>query len=115
MGDERNLAAVARDAPLVHHVLFWLKKPGPVADRDTLIAGLRTLSAIPVIRSLHIGVPAPTGQRDVVDASYDVSEIMTFANAADQKAYQDHPLHQRFVADCGHLWRKVMVYDAVEV
>lgn len=96
---------------LVHHVFFWLNNAGSQADRDALIAGLWTLRAIPVIRNLQVGVPAPTEQRDVVDASYDVSELMYFNNAADQKIYQDHPIHQAFVAKCQHLWSKVVVYD----
>ena len=96
---------------LVHHVFFWLKTPGSRADRDQLIAGLRTLKDIPVIRNLQIGVPANTEKRDVVDASYDVSELMYFDNAADQKIYQDHPVHQAFVKSCEHLWQKVVVYD----
>lgn len=96
---------------LVHHVFFWLNNAGSQADRDALIAGLRTLKAIPVIRNLQVGVPASTEQRDVVDSSFDVSELMYFDNAADQKVYQDHPIHQAFVAKCQHLWKKVVVYD----
>ena len=98
---------------LVHHVFFWLQRPGSAADRDQLVAGLRTLAAIPVIRSLEVGVPASTESRDVVDASFDVSELMVFDNVADQKIYQDHPIHLEFVAACQHLWRKVVVYDMI--
>lgn len=107
-------AAAAGDAGLVHHVFFWLRNPASAADRDALIAGLQTLRQIDVIRGLRIGVPAPTEQRDVVDASFDVSELMFFANAADQKLYQDHPVHRAFVARCEQLWRKVVVYDMVD-
>ncbi len=56
-------AASAETGKIVHHVFFWLKNPGSAADRDQLIAGLRTLAAIPVIRSLQIGVPASTWMR----------------------------------------------------
>lgn len=41
------------------------------------------------------------------------SLLMFFASVEDQKRYQDHPLHLKFVEDCAHLWRKVVVYDAV--
>lgn len=98
---------------LAHHVFFWLKRPGSAEDRAALIAGLRELAAIEVIRGLHIGTPAPTEQRDVVDASYDVAELMFFDSAADQKTYQDHPLHQAFIDRHGHLWQRVVVYDTV--
>ncbi len=102
---------VAGAGRLVHHVFFWLKRPGSTEDRNQLIAGLRTLAEIPVIRSLQIGVPASTEQREVVDSSFDVSELMLFDSVADQAIYQDHPVHQDFVVKCGHLWRKVIVYD----
>ena len=100
---------------IVHHVFFWLKTPGSSEDREQLIAGLRALKKISVIRSLQIGVPASTEQRDVVDSSFDVSELMIFDSVADQKLYQDHPLHHEFIAKCGHLWGKVIVYDMVAV
>lgn len=96
---------------LVHHVFFWLKRHGSQEDRDRLIAGLRTLRGIPVIQNLEIGIPASTEARDVVDASYDVSELMFFGSVEDQKTYQDHPIHQAFVKACEHLWDKVVVYD----
>ncbi|WP_423606639.1 Dabb family protein [Sphingomonas sp. MS122] len=101
-------------AMLVHHVLFWLNNPGSAEDREQLITGLRTLAGIDVIRGLHIGVPASTEKRDVVDGSYDVSELMFFDSLADQKTYQDHPIHQAFVAKYSHLWRKVIVYDTLK-
>jgi hypothetical protein len=100
---------------LRHQVFFWLKRPGNLEDRAALIAGLRTLGGIEQVRVLHIGTPAPTEARDVVDASFDVSELMEFTSAADQKAYQDHPLHLAFVAQCEHLWARVVVYDTLEV
>ncbi len=100
---------------IVHHVFFWLERPGSVEDRDRLIAGLRELARIPVIRSLEIGVPASTEQREVVDSSFDVSELMLFDNVADQAIYQDHPIHRDFVARCSHLWSKVIVYDMMTI
>ncbi len=112
-------SATAAEAPgspiLIHHVFFWLKNAGSKADRDQLIAGLNSLRGVDVIQQLHIGAPASTEKRDVVDNSYDVSEPMVFKSVEDQKTYQDHPLHQAFVRDCGHLWRKVVVYDSISV
>lgn len=96
-----------------HHVFFWLKRAGNAEDRTKLVSGLRTLAVIPQVRELYVGVPAGTEQRDVVDASFDVSEVMLFDTVADQKAYQDHPVHLAFVAACSSLWRKVVVYDTV--
>ncbi|WP_243693574.1 Dabb family protein [Sphingomonas sp. BK235] len=106
-------AAPAIPAKVVHHVFFWLNNAGSAEDRAKLIAGLRTLAGIPALRGLHIGLPAPTEQRDVIDSSWDVSELMFFDTVADQKAYQDHPIHRAFVAECEKLWRKVTVYDVL--
>ena len=110
-----SAAAPAAAPKIVHHVFFWLKRKGSAEDREALMTGLRTLSKIPVIRSLQIGVPASTEQRDVVDSSFDVSELMIFDNVADQKIYQDHPIHQEFVSKYSHLWSKVLVYDVKTV
>jgi hypothetical protein len=100
---------------LIHHVFFWLKNRDSKEDLTKLLAGLRTLEKIETIRKLHIGVPASTEQRDVVDSSYSASELMFFDDTAGQKVYQDHPIHQKFIQDCGHLWEKVVVYDTMDV
>ena len=98
---------------LVHHVFFWLKNPESKEDLARLLAGLRTLAKIETVRGAHFGVPASTEKRDVVDNSYSASEILFFDDTAGQKIYQDHPIHKKFVADCSHLWERVVVYDAV--
>lgn len=114
-----DLAVRARPANgvnkmITHVVFFWLKNPESQADRDRLMEGIRSLGAIEEVRSLKVGVPAATEARDVVDHSFAVSEILTFDNAADQRAYQEHPIHQRFVAEYGHLWDRVTVYDITD-
>jgi hypothetical protein len=98
---------------LIHHVFFWLKNPQSKEDLARLLAGLRTLTKIESVRGAHFGVPASTEKRDVVDNSYSASEVLFFDDAAGQKVYQDHEIHQKFVADCSHLWERVVVYDAV--
>jgi hypothetical protein len=100
---------------LAHHAFFWLKNPDSTADRDKLIEGLRTLAKVETIKKLHIGIPASVEKRDVVDNSYHVSELMLFDSVEGQNIYQTHPIHQKFIADYGHLWAKVVVYDAMEV
>ena len=108
-------AAVSNYPKLVHHVFFWLKNPNSKEDLEKLLKGLRTLAKIESVRGVHFGVPASTEKRDVVDNSYSASEILFFDDTAGQKIYQDHPIHQQFVADCSHLWERVVVYDAVSV
>jgi hypothetical protein len=96
---------------VIHHVFFWLKNSGSESDRNKLLEGVRSLSKIATVRQIHVGVPAGTEKRDVVDNSYDVSELLFFDDLAGQKAYQDDPIHQAFVANYSHLWERVVVYD----
>jgi hypothetical protein len=98
---------------LVHHVFFWLKNPGSKEDLAQLLAGIRGLASIETVRSIHVGVPASTEKRDVVENSYSASELLTFDDVAGQDVYQAHPLHKKFVAECSHLWSKVVVYDSI--
>lgn len=113
-----SVATLANPKPkrmLSHHVFFWLRNPSSTADRDKLIEGLRGLSKIETIRELHIGVPASTEKRDVVDNSYSVSELMFFDDVQGQNTYQDHPLHKKFVENYSSLWEKVIVYDSIDI
>lgn len=100
---------------IIHHVLFWLKNPKSEQDLQALITGLEKLRTIDVVKKLHIGVPASTEIRPVIDNSYSLSEIMFFDTVEDQNTYQKHPLHLKFVEDCSHLWEKVIVYDSIDI
>jgi hypothetical protein len=100
---------------LAHHVFFWLKNPDSKEDLNKLLEGLRTLSKIETVQNIHIGVPAATEVRPVIDASYSASELMFFDDLAGQQVYQAHPIHKKFIADCPHLWEKVVVYDSMDV
>jgi hypothetical protein len=105
MNQEKNV--------LVHHVFFWLKNPDSKEDLAKLVAGVKSLHKIETIEYIHVGVPASTEKREVVDNSYAVSELMFFKNLEGQKTYQDHPIHQKFISECSHLWEKVVVYDTI--
>lgn len=98
----------------VHHVYFWMKNSGNTEDLNSLIAGLKKLSAVITIRQFHIGKPADTN-RGVIDTSYAVSWLVIFDNGTDQASYQTDPIHLKFVEECSHLWEKVVVYDTVDV
>lgn len=117
-----GLAASAKNYPnqgnktaVIHHVFFWLKNPSSKEDLNKLIEGLKTLRQIETVKNIHIGVPASTEHRDVVDSSFNASELIFFDDLAGQKTYQDHPIHLKFVENCSHLWEKVIVYDASDV
>jgi len=98
---------------LVHHVFFWLKNPESADDRAKLIAGIKKLGEIETVRAIHVGIPASTEKRDVVENSYHVSEMLCFDDVEGQNVYQVHPAHKKFVEECSHLWSKVVVYDVM--
>ncbi|AHM62417.1 stress responsive alpha-beta barrel domain-containing protein [Flammeovirgaceae bacterium 311] len=97
----------------VHHVFFWLKNPDSSEDRNQLEEGLLELEKVDVIRTFHVGVPASTN-RPVIERGYALSLLLIFDNLEDQETYQVHPVHERFVKECSHLWSKVVVYDSVD-
>jgi hypothetical protein len=99
---------------VIHHVFFWLHEPN-VANLQKLLNGLKTLKSIKTVRRIHIGVPASTESRDVVDHSYSASELLFFDDHEGQLAYQTDPVHKKFIEDCGQLWKKVIVYDSIDV
>lgn len=96
-----------------HHVYFWLNNPDDADDREAFEKGVAELLRISEIKSYHLGVPAATGYRDVVDGTYTYSYLVFFDDENGHDIYQDHPIHKRFVEDCRHLWSKVVVYDSV--
>ena len=98
----------------IHHVFFWLNRPDNKADVDKLVEGLTKLSRVKTIKQFHMGKPANTN-RDVIDKSYAISWFVMFDNAADQDSYQKDPIHLKFVEDYSALWKKVVVYDSVDV
>jgi hypothetical protein len=98
----------------IHHVYFWLKKPVTPANKEKFEKALKELMKIETIVDFHLGIPAGTS-RDVIDASYSYSLLVTFKNKEGQDIYQPHAIHQKFIADCQDLWEKVVVYDSISI
>lgn len=99
---------------LIHHVYFWLKNPEDRKVREQFEKALKKLVTIDEIKNSHIGIPASTEERDVVDHSYSYSLMVIFNSKEDQDVYQKHPTHLEFVEQNQHLWEKVKVYDSVD-
>jgi Stress responsive A/B Barrel Domain len=94
-----------------HIVIFWTDPANPNAINDLIAGANKYLKPIPLIKTFHVGRMAASHRTDVVDQSYQVALNLTFANKADQDAYQVHPLHLDFVEKCKANWKKVVVYD----
>ncbi|MFH5833962.1 Dabb family protein [Halalkalibaculum sp. DA3122] len=109
---QQSPAANGDDEFFVHTVYFWLNNPESEADHQKLHEGLNKIAEIDLIEQAFVGVPADT-DREVIDSSYDFSITFIFENLEDEQAYQTHPTHLEFVEEYSHLWKKVIVYDAV--
>ena len=103
--------ATVSSGTIIHQVFFWLEHPDSMEDKAALKEGLETLGGIREVQMLATGEPASTMKREVVVSDWDVSETMCFKSTEDQDVYQNHPLHQAFIKEYGHLWKKVVVYD----
>jgi len=103
--------ATVASGTIIHQVFFWLENPDSMEDKTELKKGLETLSGISEVQMLATGEPSSTMEREVVVSDWDVSETMYFRSTEDQDTYQNHPLHQAFIKEYGHLWKKVVVYD----
>jgi len=99
---------------LMHHVFFWLKEPENKSHRKQFEKAMDDLLKVETIKMSHIGIPAATEERGVVENSYTYSYMVLFDSLDDQNIYQKHPLHLKFIKDNSHLWNKVVVYDSVD-
>ena len=94
-----------------HIVIFWTD-PANAEAVDIILAGVeKYIRPIPLVKMLHCGRMATSERKDVVDQSYSVGVNLVFESKADQDAYQVHPLHLDFVANCSASWTRVVVYD----
>lgn len=103
------------DPAFVHAVYFWLHNPDEPADRSDFESALNTLLATSeYTKTNYVGTP-PRAIRDVVDDTFTYFLLVTFESEEAQEAYQVEAAHLKFIEDAGHLWKKVVVYDALEI
>jgi hypothetical protein len=96
---------------IVHVVLVWLKEPGNLEHRASVIDATRGFADIPGVTEVRVGEPVPS-ERSTVDGSYDVGLYMIFRSRAALDTYLDHPTHKEAQrAVLRPLVRKVIVYD----
>ena len=98
----------------IHTVFFWMKDGVTDEQKKTFAdKGLMALSKISSISQFYYGPPAMT-PREVVDNSYDFALVCHFKDQAAHDAYQDDPIHLKFIEDFKDLWEKVQVYDNLD-
>lgn len=99
----------------VHIVLCWLKNPGNVEDRQTLVNTSRTfLGQIPGLLDVQTG-PALDTARPGADSSFDVGVVFTFESEKALRAYDTNPIHQAAVRDVlKPRAEKIAIYDFID-
>lgn len=98
---------------LVHSVYFWLKDGLDAEQQKAFRAGLESLGGIPGVAEIHVGIPADTPARPVVDHSYTFGLVVVLKDLDAHDAYQTHPLHKAFLERFSACWSKVLVYDVI--
>lgn len=96
---------------LAHHVLFWLKADTTTEQKEAFRNALQTLEGMEVVKTIHIGTPAPI-ERAVVDTTYTFSLLVLFDDLDGHDVYQTHPLHLAFLDGFRSYFEKVIIYDA---
>lgn len=94
-----------------HHVLFWLKADTTEDQKAAFLKSLQTLENIEVVKTFHVGTPAPI-DRAVVDTTYTFSLVLFFEDLAAHGVYQVHPLHKAFLDEFKLYFDKVIIYDS---
>ncbi len=97
---------------LVHSVYFWLKPELTAEQRAAFRKGVESLGGIKSLAGFHVGSPAGTERRPVIDSSYDVALVTIFKDLAAHDTYQVDPIHLAFIETCRQYWAKFQVYDS---
>jgi hypothetical protein len=104
-------AANARSGEVIHVMLFWLKRPGNVDDRNVLLRGLRTLRRVRGVTELRVGRPL-SGDRPGLEQSFDLGVIVVFRDREALEKFEQDP-RRRGVLDAmlQPLVRRYTVYN----
>ena len=101
---------------LLHSVFFWLENPNSYQDRAIFEQAIRKLiQTNQQAVGNHLGRPAKSEKRDVVDSSFTYCFTMSFPNLEAQNRYQIDPTHHLFIKEAKHLWNRVLVYDSISI
>ncbi|MCC5788598.1 MAG: Dabb family protein [Opitutales bacterium] len=102
---------VLPESAIQHLVVVWLKESGNEEARQKVIEATYGFEQIPGVLSVSVGPPKLSG-REVVDDSFDVALVITFADEEAYNEYLPHPLHRQAVEEVIRpLVDRFVVYD----
>jgi hypothetical protein len=103
--------AVHQTTGVTHVVLCWLNNPNDEAARQKIIDASHEFASIPGVVRIACGRPLAS-TRLSVDSTFDVGIVMTFESESALRAYEQHPIHQRAVAEVLRpLAKRIVIYD----
>lgn len=108
----KPVVQIEERAPFIHTVFFYLNNEVYDEALADFELGLAKLGDIKSVSNLRFGKPAMT-PRDVVDNNYSYALIVEFDDVAAHDAYQDDPIHLKFIEEHQNLWSEVKVYDSI--
>jgi Stress responsive A/B Barrel Domain len=97
---------------LLHSVFFSLNDRSDAAVRKLLDDCRKYLIGHRGTRFFACGTPNQELTRPVNDRDFDVALQIAFDSKQAHDAYQDAPIHQRFITENKSNWRLVRVFDA---
>ena len=97
---------------LIHTVIFWLKNDLSEDQKNIFINEVKTLGEISSVEDFHLGKPAATPKRPVVEDSYDFTITVVLKDMVAHDDYQTDPIHLKFIDNCKEMWERVVIYDA---
>lgn len=98
---------------IFHSVYFWLKDGINQEEEKDFLNFFEILKKISGVESCHIGKPAATNPRPVVDNSFSYHIMLTFANMEAITKYETHPDHLAGIDQYSKYWQKVEVKDTL--
>ncbi len=98
---------------LAHNVFFKLKENSPAAVQKLIADCKKYLTVQKGIVSFCCGKIEPDLAREVNDRDWDVGLHLVFTDRRAHDAYQDDPMHEKFVHENKPGWAKVRVFDSL--
>jgi hypothetical protein len=98
---------------LAHNVFFKLKDNSPAKVADLVAACKKYLNVQPGIVFFAAGGICAELDRDVNDRNWDVGLHIVFTDKAAHDAYQEDPMHVKFVEENKPGWAAVRVFDSL--